>query len=73
MMLVDSIVLQLATATGFLAAAIAVGGFVAHAGPAIAGREDSELRRRTAIGGLYGLAVAVLLIVASATIWQSFV
>jgi hypothetical protein len=59
---VNSVVLQFATATGFLAAAIAVGGFLAHARPAIAGEVDSVLRRRTAIGGLLGFAVAVSVI-----------
>lgn len=60
-MLVSPFVLQLAAATGFMAAAIAVGGFVAHARPAMAGESEEELRRLTAAGGAFGLAVAVLL------------
>lgn len=69
-MLVDPIVIQFATATGFSAAAIAVGGFVAHARPAITGKPDAALRRRTAAGGLCGLAFALLVIVGSlASIW----
>jgi len=69
-MLVDPVVVQLATATGFSAAAIAVGGFIAHARSAIAGRPDSALRRRTAAGGLCGLAAALLAIAGSlASIW----
>lgn len=67
-MFVDSIVIQFATATGFLAAAIAVGGFVAHARPAIAGERDLELRRLTAIGGLWGLVTAAAIIVVSVAV-----
>ena len=68
-MLIDSIVIQFATATGFLAAAIAVGGFMAHVRPAITGAPDSILRRRTAIGGLGGLVWALLVIAGSAALW----
>jgi len=63
--LVNSVVIQLATVTGFLAAAIAVGGFLAHAGPAMAEEADAMLGRRTAIGGLLGFAAAVTVIAIS--------
>jgi hypothetical protein len=63
--LVSPVLVQLASATGFLAAAIAVGGFLAHAFPAIRGGRDRELRRRTAIGGLLGFATAVFAIAAT--------
>jgi hypothetical protein len=67
-MIVDPAVVQFATATGFLAAAIAVGGFLAHARPAIGCKHDSELRRLTAIGGLWGFASALVILV-SASLW----
>jgi hypothetical protein len=64
-MLVNSFVIQLATATGFLAAAIAVGGFLAQAVPAMADGADARLRRRAATGGLLGFGAALALIVIS--------
>jgi hypothetical protein len=62
--LVNPIVVQFAAATGFMAAAIAVGGFIAHARPAMAGESEETLRRRTAAGGVAGLATAALMICA---------
>jgi hypothetical protein len=50
-MVFEPIIVQLAAATGFMAAAIAVGGFLAHARPAIKGESEEELRRLTAVGG----------------------
>jgi len=64
--LVDPIVVRCAAATGFMAAAIAVGGFIAHARPAIAGDSEEKLRRRTALGGVCGLTVAAVVIGAGA-------
>jgi hypothetical protein len=48
-----------------MAAAIAVCGFLAHARPAISGKEDAELRRATALGGLAGFAIAIFVIALS--------
>ncbi|HEX2392204.1 MAG TPA: hypothetical protein VHI77_04725 [Solirubrobacterales bacterium] len=63
-MLLTPVVVQVAAVTGFMAAAIAVGGFLAHAREAMTGGSEEDLRRLTAIGGLYGLvAVAVTLMV----------
>ncbi len=62
MLVAGSIVSQFATVAGFVAAVIAVGGFIAHARPAITGKEESELRRATAIGGLCGLSLALMVI-----------
>jgi hypothetical protein len=59
------IVSQFATAMGFIAATIAVCGFLAHAEPALARDDESDLRRATAAGGLFGFAVAAAVIVAS--------
>ncbi|HEX5610945.1 MAG TPA: hypothetical protein VFX45_12735 [Solirubrobacterales bacterium] len=57
---------QYAAGAGLLAAGIAVGGFVFAAGPALAGQPEERLRQLTVIGGLFGLAVATLVIVLSA-------
>lgn len=53
------------TALGLTAAAIAVGGFLMHAKPALEGRDEDDLRRWTVIGGLCGCFAAALLIVGS--------
>lgn len=57
MVLLDPVVIQIAALTGFMAAAIAVGGFVLHAREAIAGASEERLRRLTALGGVGGLVV----------------
>jgi hypothetical protein len=48
------------TGVGFMAGSIAVGGFLAHARPALAGRDDQALRSATIRGGIGGLSAAVL-------------
>jgi hypothetical protein len=48
--------------SGLTTAAILIGGFLAHIRPAIAGEAEAELRRATALGGLAGLAVMVLVL-----------
>ncbi len=59
-----SILDQLATLAAFLATAIAIGGFLGHAGPALRGDGEKELRQATARGGLvmlgFGSGVVVL-------------
>lgn len=67
-MVIGSIIGTATTATGLMAAAIAVGGFVLHVVPALSSAPDERLRRATVIGGLCGLAVALLVIVLSAFI-----
>jgi len=57
-----------ATVAGLMAAAIAVGGFLAHAGPALAGRDEERLRQIVVVGGLWGVAGAVFVVVLSAII-----
>lgn len=54
-----------ANGAGLMAATIAICGFLAHAWPAISGKDEAELRRATAVGGLSGCATALLLIVLS--------
>ena len=68
MVVVSSILNPFATGFGLLAGAIAVGGFIAHAGPALSGASDDELRRATVRGGLGGLSVGLGVIVLSAYI-----
>jgi hypothetical protein len=57
---------QSAAAVGLVAAAIAVGGFLGHAGLALRASTDEELRAATVVGGLWGTAGAAFIIVLSA-------
>ena len=68
MVVVGTVLSQSATIVGLMAGTIAVGGFIAHAGPALSGQHDEGLRRATTIGGLGGLVGAVFLIVWSAAV-----
>jgi hypothetical protein len=66
MLVVGTILSQSVTVIGLAAGAIAVGGFLGHARPALAGKHEEALRRATVIGGLTGIAGACLIIVLSA-------
>jgi glucokinase len=66
MLVVADVMSDFTGGAGFLAAAIAVGGFIAHIGPALSGRSEERVRQATVIGGSAGLGVAVLVIVLSA-------
>jgi hypothetical protein len=55
-----------ATGVGLIAAAIAVGGFIAHVKPALSGAEDQWLRNATVRGGVAGIILATGVIVLSA-------
>jgi hypothetical protein len=68
MLVIGSIVQGAATGAGLTAATIAVCGFIFHAGPAMAGAPEAQLRRLTVAGGLFGLVVAALVIVLSACV-----
>jgi hypothetical protein len=57
-----SLVGSAATGIGLMAAAIAVSGFLAHAWPALAGKDEIALRRATVAGGLGGFVAALVLI-----------
>jgi hypothetical protein len=57
-----------ALAAGFLAAVIAVGGFLARAQAVLGGAPPDGLQRPTAIGGLSGLCFGVLVIVLDAMV-----
>jgi hypothetical protein len=67
-MVAGAIVNQFGTGLGVLAGGIAVGGFLSHVGPALAGGQEDELRRATARGGLTGFGIAAGVIVLSALI-----
>jgi hypothetical protein len=45
--------------SGFIAASIAIGGFIGQVGPSLAREEDGAIRSATTIGGLCGLGVAL--------------
>jgi hypothetical protein len=64
-MVVATILSHSATLVGFMAGAIAVGGFIAHAGPALSGQRDEGVRSATVLGGLAGLAVSLFVAVIS--------
>jgi hypothetical protein len=51
-----------AVAIGFLAAAIAVGGFIAHAQEALRSGSEADVQKATIVGGLWGFATGLVLI-----------
>jgi hypothetical protein len=55
-----------ATGAGFIAASIAICGFLGQIKPALAREEDSAVRSSTVLGGMLGLTLAVATIVVSA-------
>jgi hypothetical protein len=55
-----------ATGAGLTAAAIAVGGFIAHIEPALSNADEQRLRKATVKGGIGGIWAAVVVIVLSA-------
>jgi hypothetical protein len=65
-MVVATLMSDWATGTGFMAAAIAVCGFVAHIRPALSGADEQRLRQATVKGGAVGIMVAVFVMVLSA-------
>lgn len=66
MLLVGPIVGEFATIVGLLAGMIAVGGFIAHARPALSGDSEREIREATISGGILGLCIALFVVVLSA-------
>jgi hypothetical protein len=55
-----------ATAVGALTGSIAIGGFLAHIGPALSGASDAKLRAATVVGGIAGFGAGVFVIFLSA-------
>jgi hypothetical protein len=64
----NSILDQVAALAALLATAIALGGFLGHAMPALRGDSEQELRQATARGGLFALGGIAGVVVLSA-IW----
>lgn len=64
-MLGTDLLTQSATVVGLLAGCIAIGGFLGHARPSMAGEPESVLRRETTVGGLIGMGLAGGVIVLS--------
>ncbi|MGH6741979.1 MAG: hypothetical protein ACREDY_23635 [Bradyrhizobium sp.] len=60
MLIIGSLVGNAATCTGFVAASIAVVGFLLHATPAFYGASEVTIRRATVAGGLIGFGLAML-------------
>ena len=54
---------QSALITGVLAAALAVGAFIGRSQALLRNRPEPEIQRSTAIGGLQGLAIGLILVV----------
>jgi hypothetical protein len=68
LLLAGVILERAALTTGFLAASIAVGGFLARALAVRWATEPPELQRPTATGGLLGFAIAIVVIVVDAIV-----
>ena len=66
MTLVGPLASESAGLVGLLAGLIAVGGFIAHSGPALAGGSEKRIREATVQGGLAGLATGLVVVVLSA-------
>ena len=59
---------EVTTIVGLVAGLIAVGGFLGHVQPALAGANEKEIRQATVRGGLGGVALALAVVVLSALI-----
>ena len=66
MLVVADIQTWFATVVGALTGSIAIGGVLAHIGPALSGASDAELRTATVIGGVVGFGVGMFVIFLSA-------
>jgi len=66
MLVAGSLLSTAATCTGFAAASIAVFGFLLHVAPTLSRASDGTIRQATAIGGLFGFALAASIMLLSA-------
>jgi len=57
---VGTFISNAAATSGFLAATIAIGGFLGQVWPALRRKNDPAVRAATVIGGLIGLGAAAL-------------
>jgi hypothetical protein len=62
---VGTVLNDFASGAGFIAACIAVGGFLLQVPPALAKADDKAVRAATVVGGLAGLVLALLVIAAA--------
>jgi hypothetical protein len=62
MLPVGSFIGDAASGAGFVAACIAVCGFLMQVRPALAREDDRAVRAATVVGGLVGLVVAAMLV-----------
>jgi hypothetical protein len=67
-MLIGPLASEFATLIALLAGLIAVCGFLAHAGPVLAGAPEEKIREATVLGGIAGLALGAGVVVLSAII-----
>jgi hypothetical protein len=65
---VASFIGDAAATSGFLAATIAIGGFLGQVWPALQRQGDPDVRAATVVGGLFGLGAAALALTGS-SIW----
>lgn len=69
MLPIGSIIGDAASGVGFVAATIAVCGFLGQVGPALRRQEDEEVRAATVVGGLIGFLLAAAIVVADRLGW----
>ena len=60
MLPVATFISDAAATSGFLAATIAIGGFLGQVWPALRRKEDPAVRAATVVGGLIGMGAAAL-------------
>lgn len=69
MLPIGSIVSDVTSGAGLMAASIAVFGFLWQAPAALARKDDQAVRVATVAGGLFGLAIAMAILLAGYLIW----
>ncbi|MGN6275781.1 MAG: hypothetical protein ACTHNP_07605 [Solirubrobacterales bacterium] len=69
MLPIGSIIGDVTSGAGLMAASIAVFGFLWQAPAALARKDDQAVRVATAAGGLFGLSIAMTILVAVYLIW----
>jgi hypothetical protein len=66
---VGSIVSDVTSGAGLMAASIAIFGFLLQSPAALAGRDDEAVRVATVVGGLLGFGIAVTILVVGYLLW----
>jgi hypothetical protein len=65
---VETFVSDAASGAGYLAATIAIGGFLGQVWPALRRKDERAVRAAAVIGGLFGLGAAALTL-AGSSMW----